>query len=105
MYNSIDEYSYVCQSDLVKNMCQKLEDNYGCLLYTSAREGGHPQARHARRQLSAGAGGAPVSYTHLDVYKRQGTGGERAPVPDLRLRQISEQELQKPGVKPDLGGA
>ena len=29
MYNSIDEYSYVCQSDLVKNMCQKLEDNYG----------------------------------------------------------------------------
>ena len=29
MYNSIDEYSYVCQSDLVKGMCQKLEDNYG----------------------------------------------------------------------------
>ena len=29
MYNSIDEYSYVCQSDLVKDMCQKLEDNYG----------------------------------------------------------------------------
>ncbi len=29
MYNSIDEYSYVCQSDLVKEMCQKIEDNYG----------------------------------------------------------------------------
>ena len=29
LYTSLNQYSYVCQSDLVKEMCQGLEDNYG----------------------------------------------------------------------------
>lgn len=29
LYTTLDEYSYVCQSDIVKDMCQGLEDNYG----------------------------------------------------------------------------
>ena len=39
-------------------------------LYGTGRAGGHPQPaspRHCRCQ-------GPVSYTHLDVYKRQGQG-------------------------------
>lgn len=28
LYANLQEYSYVCQSDVVKEMCQKLEDNY-----------------------------------------------------------------------------
>lgn len=29
LYSNLQEYSYVCQSDIVKEMCQGLEDNYG----------------------------------------------------------------------------
>ncbi len=29
LYTTLDEYSYVCQSDVVKAMCQDIEDNYG----------------------------------------------------------------------------
>lgn len=29
LYQTLDEYSYVCQSDLVKDMCQDIEDRYG----------------------------------------------------------------------------
>ena len=60
---------------------------YICLLYTSVAEdrllpnarhhprhvalGLHHHRRHALRLLAHGGGGVPVSYTHLDVYKRQ----------------------------------
>ncbi len=29
LYTTLEEYSYVCQSDVVKAMCQDIEDNYG----------------------------------------------------------------------------
>ena len=29
LYANLQEYSYVCQSDLVKGLCQDIEDNYG----------------------------------------------------------------------------
>ena len=29
LYTNLQQYSYVCQSDLVKAMCQDIEDNYG----------------------------------------------------------------------------
>ena len=29
LYSNLQEYSYVCQSDLVKSLCQDIEDNYG----------------------------------------------------------------------------
>ena len=29
LYTNLQEYSYVCQSDVVKAMCQDIEDNYG----------------------------------------------------------------------------
>ncbi len=29
LYSNLQEYSYVCQSDLVKALCQDIEDNYG----------------------------------------------------------------------------
>lgn len=29
LYDNLQQYSYVCQSDVVKEMCQDIEDNYG----------------------------------------------------------------------------
>ena len=29
LYTNLQQYSYVCQSDVVKQMCQDIEDNYG----------------------------------------------------------------------------
>ena len=29
LYANLQEYSYVCQSDVVKALCQDIEDNYG----------------------------------------------------------------------------
>ena len=40
-------------------------------LHPKAQQGGKALAGHGGKMVGSGLGGAPVSYTHLDVYKRQ----------------------------------
>ena len=45
--------------------------NYSCLLYTSGKKRRFSGRHAGQYEQSDEAGAAPVSYTHLDVYKRQ----------------------------------
>ena len=72
----IDKHIAEYQNDLIEKHCEEVEN-----MYRQMRGVKHDLKHHIQTMK------APVSYTHLDVYKRQGCTKQRANLENWIIRQ------------------